>query len=275
MDVVDSQVHLSQLGSLETALAAMAAVGVAALMFDEFSSVGEDGRFLPSEVLPNGVVRPTCPTAEAFASGDPQRFGVLRRVDHADPDLAAIARSLAEAPYASGLRAVALGAAEIEALATGGFDTVFRAAAEHNLPVVALSPGRPGLLRPYAERFPDVRLVVDHCGARRERAGPPEIVDEVLGLARLPNVLLKWTKGSFFFAKTPYPFPDVARLLRRAVEAWGAAPRLWGWGHNHHKAATWAEELFYVRDSADFSTSEKEWVLGRTARAAFGWPTTA
>ena len=38
---------------------------------------------------------------------------------------------------------------------------------------------------------------------------------------------------------------------------------------------TWAEMLFAVRDSRALSASDKEWVLGRTARTILKWPAPA
>jgi hypothetical protein len=34
----------------------------------------------------------------------------------------------------------------------------------------------------------------------------------------------------------------------------------------------WAESLFYLRHSPVLSQSEKEWILGRTARKLLRWP---
>ena len=48
MDIVDTQVHFSQIGPLDAGLAAMAAVGVQSLLFDDFSGkYDEKNRPLP------------------------------------------------------------------------------------------------------------------------------------------------------------------------------------------------------------------------------------
>jgi predicted TIM-barrel fold metal-dependent hydrolase len=117
--------------------------------------------------------------------------------------------------------------------------------------VVVLVPGHAGLLEPYAEQFPDLRLAIDHCGAPQQRRVPAEALDPVLRLARYRNVILKWSHAPFFFAATPYPFPDAVALLQRALAAFGPERIMWGSDFTvTAEFASWAEELFYIRDAA-------------------------
>ena len=61
MDIVDSQVHFNLLGDLEAGIAAMDAVGVKSLVYDEFWGFDEKSRILPGYELPNGAFRYTFP----------------------------------------------------------------------------------------------------------------------------------------------------------------------------------------------------------------------
>jgi L-fuconolactonase len=273
MDIVDAQVHFNQIGSLAEGIAAMDAVGVSALLFDEWTSINDQGHFLPGELLLNGVFRPVCFEAEAAATLHPDRFGVLRRVDYRDPDLKAIARGLADAPYTAALRATLMDDAGLDALAKGELTGVFEAAADHDLSLVVLAPGRPELLAAHAERYPGLTIVIDHCGVPLQRHAPVASLDGVLDLARYPNLSLKWCHAPFFLGAADYPFPDAVALLRRAVTAFGPERVFWGSDFTITGAfSTWAEELFYVRDAAEFSAEEKAWILGGTARKVFRWP---
>jgi L-fuconolactonase len=273
MDIVDTQVHFNQIGSPDAGLAAMAAVGVQSLLFDDFSGkYDEKNRPLPGYELANGVFRPVCPEAENAATRHPDRFGILRRVDYRDPDLDSIVKLMAAAPYVSALRVLAVEEAQREAMGKGKFENLFEIASRYDRPVVALVPGHAGLLEPYAERFPDLRLVIDHCGAPQQRRVPAEALDPVLRLARYRNVTLKWSHAPFFFAATPYPFPDAVALLQRALGAFGPERIMWGSDFTvTAEFASWAEELFYIRDAAALSSPNKEWILGRTARHVLRW----
>ncbi|MBD06995.1 MAG: hypothetical protein CME24_21930 [Gemmatimonadetes bacterium] len=91
-----------------------------------------------------------------------------------------------------------------------------------------------------AREFPDLRIVLDHCGYVSPNLYPPEpTVDAVVRLADLPNV---YTKLSFLGAAIAGGFPcaDVHWMVRRVVDAFGAercvfgtnsptAQKLWTW----------------------------------------------
>ena len=274
MDIVDTQLHFNQIGSLDAGMAAMDALGVASVLFDDFAGAyTEQGHSLPGYLLPNGAYRHVCPEAEAAAVRYPDRFGVMRRIDYRDPDMAAIAMLMAEAPHVNVLRAVAWHPAETEALEKGDYHRVFQIAAEYDLPLVFLTQGRTDLLKPYAEKFPELRLVIDHCGTPQKRGVTLTDLDPVLELARYKNVTLKWSHAPFFFATTPYPFPNVVDVLKRALAAFGPERIMWGSDFTTTTVfASWAEKLFYIRDAADLSQEEKAWILGRTARTLLRWP---
>ena len=272
MDIVDAQVHLNHLGPLESGLAAMNALGIAALMFDEFGAMNDRGNFQPGELLSSGVFRPTCPGAEAASIQHPDRIGVFRRVHYRDPELKKIARSLADAPYAAVLRSALFGPDDMQALGRGELNELIGIATDHDLPIAILASGCAELLEPYAERFPAAKILIDHCGAKLEPAGPTEVLEPVYRLARHPNMLLKWSNAAFFLSKEAYPFFDMLSLLRRAVDSFGAERVLWGSDCTMNPNASWAEQLFSIRDAAEFSSEEKEWILGRTARKHYRFP---
>jgi predicted TIM-barrel fold metal-dependent hydrolase len=271
-DIVDTQVHFNMIGSLEAGIAAMDALGISGVMFDEWSHFDEQGRSRPGELLANGEMRPLCPLAEAAATQHPGRFGILRRVGHRDPELRGIARQLADAPYCGALRLLADTPELAGALGNGDMDHVFDIARDHALPIFVLTNGTPGLVRRQAERLPGLTIAIDHCGLAHERAGTGAALDVVLELARYPNVVVKWSHATYFLAKMDYPFADVIPWLRRVISAFGERRVMWGSDFTITAGfASWAEELFYIRDAPGLSDEEKSWLLGKTARAVLNW----
>ena len=273
MDIVDTQVHFNQIGSLALNMAAMDAVGVTSVLFDDFlGSYDERGRSLPGYGLPNGSFRHLAPEAEAAAFRYPERFGVMRRVHYRDPELESICKLMVSAPYVNVLRAVAWDEDETRALAAGEYAPVFRVAAEYDLPLVMLTQGRTDLLKHYIEQYPGMRLILDHCGTPQRPGVPPQALEPVCELAQYENVTLKWSHAAFFLSKLSFPFPDVIPLLKRVIAAFGPERVMWGSDFTvTPKFASWAEELFYLRLASGLSHSEKEWVLGRAARTVLRW----
>lgn len=121
-------------------------------------------------------------------------------------------------------------------------------------------------------RFPDTRVVIDHL-ARIGIDGQFRDADiEMLcGLARHKNVHVKLSAFSSLGAREA-PYRDLAPLIRRVLEAFGAERLMWGtdgpWqmmgGH------TYRGSIDLIRSGLDFVTEEdRRWLLGRTAERVF------
>jgi len=276
MDIVDAQVHFNRFGSLESGLAAMDAVGVQALLYDEYWRFDEQSRILPGYGLPNGAFRHVFPLAEAAALQYPERFAYLVRFDRRDPDLQTLIGAVKATPQRKAIRVVPWTPEGFEQFGAGADDSLFAAAQRHGVPVFVLLPGRTRLLHRYLRKFPDLQVIVDHCGVELQ---PGRLHDdrlsgfgEVLALAEYPNVSLKWTHAPRLSAG-PYPYPDVLAMLLRVVAAFGKERVMWGSDATqtvgHH---SWAEALYYVRDTPELSADEKGWILGGSLRRVLDWP---
>ena len=171
---------------------------------------------------------------------------------------------------------------ETEAFTSGGYDEMFALAQDVGMPICLVIPGWVQHLSRYAEKYPDLTFVVDHCGIPREDSVPQSDLaghsrlgyfDVVLGLAEHPNVALKWGHAQRLFEANEYPYEPIRPYLRRAIESFGADRLIWAsdasviWDH------TWSDLLRYLRDDPELSTDEKAAILGGTARRIFDWPT--
>ncbi len=302
-EVVDAQVHLNGVG-LEPGLVAMDAVGVDALVIDEFTGFDAEGRVQPGHPLPGGSYRHTAPFAEDAVARHPDRFCYLTRIEPDDPDIDELVAGLRDRP---GLRALRLipfipvhpmeldrdpRNVQVSRAAAARFANDVRgeryarwlaAAERHDVPVFlqlngTAIPGDFSLARDVAQRHPGLRLVIDHTGlelpgswgvARPDRFAQ---VPELLALADLPNVFLKWGHAPLL-SEEPYPFPDVREHLHRVVDAFGVERVMWAsdWTvdilHN-----SWAESLGTILDDPVLTVEEKSWLLGRTVRTVLDWP---
>ena len=162
VDIVDTQIHLGP-GGIAEVLASMDALGISAALIDEYwlrSFANE-----PHHVLADGTQRPVAPTAELAAQLHPARFSYLLRIDMRDPDYAVVIRQVRDAPGGRALRIdPGMSAERRSDFASGGYDHIFAAAAENGLPLFAFAPDNPAAFARAAREFPNLKLIVDHCG---------------------------------------------------------------------------------------------------------------
>ena len=93
-------------------------------------------------------------------------------------------------------------------------------------------------------------------------------------LLRWPSIQTWLSNGVMrrVYLHEPYPYPDLMPTLLKVLEAFGPERVMWASDHtqskNHH---SWAESLYYLRDSSELSASDKEWLLGRSVRTILKW----
>lgn len=275
MDIVDAQVHFNLLG-LEAGMAAMDAVGVKGCLYDEFWGFDEKSRILPGYELAGGAFRYVFPLAEQAALRFPERFAYLVRFDRADPELESLVGTVNKMPGRKALRVVPWTPEGFELFSQGADEPIFAAAQKFGVPIFVLLPGRTKLLLPYLKKFPDVQVIIDHTGVTLPMgtipAGRFEGFTEVISLASYPNVALKWCHAPRLSAYA-YPYPDLVPVLLKVVEAFGPQRVMWASDHSQSKKHhSWAESLYYIRDSQELAESDKEWLLGRSLRTILNWP---
>jgi predicted TIM-barrel fold metal-dependent hydrolase len=119
-----------------------------------------------------------------------------------------------------------------------------------------------------ANRFPTVRVLIDHCARPRLDDGPPyQAAAPLFGLARCPNVYLKLTPRVFEEAGTGQARPDT--FFPRLVAEFGAA-RL-AWGSNYPASPGTLAELLAVarRSLSSLSAEDQSWIFAKTAQTLY------
>jgi predicted TIM-barrel fold metal-dependent hydrolase len=275
IEVVDAQVHLAMLPSVEAALTAMDALGISGLIIDEFYRFKME---LHGVLHPSGkVYRINHDYSKAAVAAHPDRFRYLHHIDPDDPEMDEIVAEAKSDPGMVGLRVVPSihpdGFARFD---NGDWATLFRSAEKYDVPVFCSVGGRAPALASYATQFPSLKMVMDHTGLLSRDPNPPPLEERwkpVAELAKLPNVALKWGHAPRVAAGEQYPYPTTMRFLLKAVEAFGPQRVHFASDHtmtfSHH---TWAESFFYILTSSELSREDKEWVLGKGIRQWVGWP---
>jgi L-fuconolactonase len=211
--------------------------------------------------------------AFAAAKQFPGRFGVVGPVTPDMPDLDECIARFRDTPAAVGVRVVVN--PDREFLETEGARRIFALAEKAEVPTfVWVVTTRLHALADIASSFPNLLLVIDHLGMR----GAPDPADRLaklpnlLALAKFDNVAVKCS-GAAILSTQPYPFADLWPHLHQVIDAFGAERVMWGSDitqHMHHH--TYAEAVDYMRRTDEISESEKELIMGQTARRLLRLP---
>ena len=127
-------------------------------------------------------------------------------------------------------------------------------------------PRYAGGFEPYLDEFKSGTVIVDHLG--RPLQGTPEEHERVIRWGERPNVVIKL---SAFAPSTQYPHRDVAPIVKRLAEAYGADRMIYGGGFG---AGTTPESYRAERERArrlvsHLSEADQAKVLGGTAARLF------
>jgi L-fuconolactonase len=120
-----------------------------------------------------------------------------------------------------------------------------------------------------AAKFPKMPVLMDHLA--RAGHGTPADFDEVLKLAALPKVYMKYSgTGVTASSKEPYPHPDAKPIVKRTFDAFGADRMVWGELGTSMPAFEKAVELFDTMFGFA-SESDRAKIRGLTAQKLFGF----
>jgi predicted TIM-barrel fold metal-dependent hydrolase len=146
--------------------------------------------------------------------------------------------------------------------------TTWRAAGELGLAIqMHFIPCHAPEIAALAAAFRDVPVILDHLA--RAGQGTPAEYEEVLRMARLPQVYMKFSGLSYSSRQGP-PFRDVKPLVRRTFEAFSAERMIWGGLGMNLK--DFEQNLAMFEEMFDFaSAADRAKIRGLTAARLFGF----
>lgn len=210
--------------------------------------------------------------AGAAAQRHPDRFAIMGRLALEQPESRALLPNWKTQPGMLGLRCTFHTRAQRAWLEDGTAAWLWGAAEQAGLPLMVFVPGSVPLLAPIAERHPGLRLVIDHLALA---AGMDDAafagLDDVLRLARLPNVAVK-ASALPCYSSEAYPFPGLHKYIRQVYDAFG--PRRMFWGTDWTRLpCSWREAItLFTEELPWLSAGDKDWIMGRGLCEWLGWP---
>lgn len=206
----------------------------------------------------------------------PGRFAIMGSIPLDQPASRHLIAAWRSQPGMLGLRWTFLHEPARSWLEDGTLDWLWAAAEKARVPIAMLATDSLPAIARIAERFPGLRLTIDHLGGRGgmttlKDAAAMEHMPSLLALARFPNIAVKAT-GAPGYCSGPYPFASMHTYLHQIFEAFGPERMFWGTDISKMKCS-W-------RQCATMFTQELPWlrgtdlalVMGQGIRRWWGWP---
>jgi L-fuconolactonase len=216
--------------------------------------------------------------ANDAAASHPDRFATMGRFDPDAPNAREVIKGWKKQPGMLGMRFTFHTPMLRQPLLDGKFDWVWGEMEKGGIPAMVLFHHEyMHLADKVAERYPGLRLVLDHLGLKSGKdvteATNFATLDNVLALAKRPNVAAKVTAMPCYAADKAYPFKSVHPYIKRVFDSFGPKRTFWGtdWSRlpcSYRLGATmFTEEMPWLKDQ------DIEWVMGRGVCEWLGWKT--
>ena len=209
----------------------------------------------------------------AAAKAHPQRFAVMGRLDPLNPKLRGSLARWRSQPGMLGLRFTFHTPVLSPLLTEGHMDWVWEEAQAAGVPVYVLVPhSLVHLIDTVAARYPELKLVMDHCGLTSGRYDAEAFreFDKLLAIAKRPNVAAKATAFPCY-SKDVYPYRSLHGYIRQVYDAFGPKRMFWGTDlsrspipYRQH-VTLWTEEIPWL------TAEDKAWIMGRGVCEWLGW----
>ena len=241
-------------------------------MVKAMEAVGVDGGLL---VSPYSMYRYDASYALEVHKKHPDRFGLIKPVDPADPRVADVIADWRRTPGTVAIR-IMLARGASEDPADPGLNRVLAAAARHGFPVNLLCWGRLDQVAGLAERNPGTVLVLDHLGLQQPFEPPPPEkpwaeLPKLLKLASHDNIVVKIT-GACTLSHQSYPYRDIWDPLWRIFDAYGLDRCLWGTDWTRAVALlTYREGVDAFRVTERLTDGERAVLMGKALARIYKW----
>jgi predicted TIM-barrel fold metal-dependent hydrolase len=173
------------------------------------------------------------PTSNAYAieaaKKYPDRFAIMGWFPPENPENVKLIPDWLKQPGMKGIRMALLYGEQPEMMKDGRLDWLWPAAEKAGVPFSTVASMFLKKFRWIAETHPNLKLIIDHCGLNRlsKDAGALSDLDEVVALAKLPNVALKATAVQAYSTES-YPYKNMHDALHRLFDAFGPDRMFWG-----------------------------------------------
>ena len=201
----------------------------------------------------------------------PDRLHGVALLDPRQPDAAEKLERLYRQHGVQGMRLYPIRDEDASWLSSSGQNSLWQTARQLRIPFTWFGYCRQiPLLEPILQRFPEVKVIIDHLGEPRLSEGLDGDFSLLLQAARHPNLYVKATRIDGI-SDQPWPHQDVHPYIKAVFEAFGPQRMLGCTGFPENPQRGEAVGFRVIEEGLDFlSAEDKSWLLGKTADALYG-----
>jgi predicted TIM-barrel fold metal-dependent hydrolase len=267
MKVIDAQVHIWSSGK-PSGHHRQTSVFTAEELLGEMAQAGVDGALLHPPSWDPGSNE----VAVEAVQRHPGKFATMGWFPLKAPDNRGLIDNWKQLPGMLGLRWALVLPEQATWHEDGTMDGVWPAAERAGVPIATMAWRFLPKFREIAERHPQLRLIIDHLGLIRSAQDDAAFVnlDELLTLAKLPNVAIKAT-GAPGYSTAPYPFRNIHDGLHRIFDAYGPERFFWGTDITRMPCSYRQCVTMFTEELPWLKGKDLEWVMGRGVASWIGW----
>jgi predicted TIM-barrel fold metal-dependent hydrolase len=202
----------------------------------------------------------------------PNRLAILGNFPLDKPESRALVGGWKQQPGMLGLRWALNQPHQATWASDGSLEWLWPLAERAGVPIAFIGPGTQAMIGRAAERYPGLKLIVDHLGRTSGTTDDAVFANlpDLLALAKFPNVAVKAT-GAPSYSSDPYPYRNIHGYLRQIYDAFGPQRMFWGTDITRMPCSwkqcvtMWTEELPWLTEQ------DKELIMGRAVCDWLGW----
>jgi predicted TIM-barrel fold metal-dependent hydrolase len=209
----------------------------------------------------------------AAAAAHPDRYAVMGRLDPLDPKSRGRVLEWRKQPGMLGMRFTFHTPALMPLLTEGHMEWVWKEAEQAGVPIyVLVRHPLVHLIDDVAQRYPGLKLVMDHLSMPADKTGVAAFAefDKVLAIAKRPNVAAK-ASALPRYAEDGYPCRSVHPYIRQAYDAFGPKRLFWGTDFTRSPITYRQHVMMWMEEIPWLTAQDKEWIMGRAACEWLGW----
>jgi predicted TIM-barrel fold metal-dependent hydrolase len=276
MKIVDAQVHIWGANTPDRPWPARAEPHRSPLgkeeLLAEMDKAGVDGVV----IVPPSWEGDRNDLANDAARSHPKRFAAMGRFDPEAPGATSQLADWRRQPGMLGVRFTFHTEVLRQPLLDGRFDWVWGELEKHGIPAMVLFHHEyMHLADKVAERYPGLRLVLDHLGLKSGKdvteASNFATLGNVLALAKRPNVAAKVSAMPCYADDKTYPFKSVHPYIQRVFDAFGPQRTFWGTDLSRLPCSYKQGVTMFTEEMPWLKGDDLEGVMGRGVCDWLGW----